>query len=48
MNELAKADRDSRTRKMMSSQKERVVELENYNKEGELLRRMLRKSKQEE
>ena len=48
MNELAKADRESRTRKMMTQQRNKVVELENYYKEVELGQRMERKSRQEE
>lgn len=48
MNELAKADRESRTRKMMTQQRNKVAELENYYKEIELGQRMERKSRQEE
>ena len=45
MNELAKADRESRTRKMMTQQRNKVAELENYYKEIELGQRMERKSR---
>ncbi len=45
MNEIAKADRESRTRKMMTQQRNKVVELENYYREMELTQRMERKSR---
>ena len=48
MNEIAKADRDSRTRKLMTQQRGKVVALENYEKEVALAERMERKSRQEE